>query len=176
MPITLDPMQPAALVELVNEWGTVPREVAGETDHPFPARPPAGLGVPEEQVDEPAMRRAADLLHPVFASTDPAERVALVAAMLTDTGVRPTIVDGADGVLAAWTVGAPAHALVAAGALTLREHLDRYGSDRLGICTGRACADVFVDASPTHDRRFCSVTCQNRARVAAYRRRRRATT
>ena len=35
------------------------------------------------------------------------------------------------------------------------------------------CADVYVDASPTHDRRYCSVTCQNRARVAAYRARRR---
>jgi predicted RNA-binding Zn ribbon-like protein len=175
VPITLEAMQPAALVQLVNEWGTVPRDVAGEADHPFPARPPADLGVPHEHADEQALRRAADLLHPVFASTDPTERVALVVALLTDTGVRPTVLDGADGVRAAWTVGAPAHALVAAAALTLRDHLDRYGSDRLGVCTGRACADVFVDSSPTHDRRFCSVTCQNRARVAAYRQRRRTT-
>jgi predicted RNA-binding Zn ribbon-like protein len=173
--MTLEPMQPAALVELVNEWGTVPRDVAGEADRPFPARPPAGLGVSDEYAGERALRRAADLLHPVFASTDPAERVALVVALLTDTGVCPTVLDGADGVRAAWTVGTPAHALIAAGALLLRDHLDRYGGDRLGVCTGRACADVFVDASPTHDRRFCSVTCQNRARVAAYRHRHRAT-
>jgi predicted RNA-binding Zn ribbon-like protein len=174
--ITLEPMQPAALVELVNEWGTVPRDVAGEAGRPFPGRYPAGLGVPDENVDEQAMRRAADLLHPVFTTTDQADRVARIAGMLADTRVRPAIVATAEGLVAAWTVDAPGHGLVAAAALALRDHLDRYGGDRLGVCTGRACADVFVDASPTRDRRYCSVTCQNRARVAAYRRRRRATT
>lgn len=174
--ITLGAMHPAALTELVNEWGTVPRDIAGEADQPFPADHPADLGVPDDQVDEQALRGAADLLHPVFATADPAERVARVAGMLADTAVRPAILEAAGGVRAAWTVDEPVHALVAAAALTLRDHLDRYGGDRLGVCTGRACADVFVDASPTHDRRYCSVTCQNRARVAAYRQRRRATT
>ena len=34
------------------------------------------------------------------------------------------------------------------------------------------CADAYVDASPGAHRRYCSVTCQNRERVAAFRRRR----
>ncbi|BCJ37083.1 hypothetical protein Athai_45860 [Actinocatenispora thailandica] len=176
MPITIEPMPATALVELVNEWGAVPRDVAGEADQPFPPRPPAGLGAPDGNIDDRAMCRAADLLHPVFATTDPADRVTLVAGLLAATGVRPAIVQAADGAAATWSVDAPEHALVAAAALTLRDHLDRYGGDRLGVCTGRACADVFVDASPTHDRRYCSVSCQNRTRVAAYRRRRRAAT
>ncbi|MFI1676368.1 CGNR zinc finger domain-containing protein [Streptomyces sp. NPDC020607] len=47
---------------------------------------------------------------------------------------------------------------------------DRFA--RIGIRTGGHCADVYVDQSPGGRRRFCSVTCQNRARVAAFRSRR----
>jgi predicted RNA-binding Zn ribbon-like protein len=61
--------------------------------------------------------------------------------------------------------------VLAAAALALRDHLLRHPDDRLGTCHGQRCADVFVDASPSRQRRFCSVTCQNRARVAAFRRR-----
>ena len=42
---------------------------------------------------------------------------------------------------------------------------------RLGICTADACDRVFVDLSRNGSRRFCSTTCQNRVKTAAFRRR-----
>ncbi|WP_300013562.1 CGNR zinc finger domain-containing protein [Pseudonocardia sp.] len=43
---------------------------------------------------------------------------------------------------------------------------------RLGTCEAAACERVFLDESKNSGRRFCSSTCNNRARSAAYRRRR----
>ncbi len=48
--------------------------------------------------------------------------------------------------------------------------------DRLHTCAADDCADVFVDLSKNHSRRFCDGSCGNRANVAAYRERRRAAT
>ena len=67
----------------------------------------------------------------------------------------------------------PRQALLAAAALTLRHQLAHHDPDRLGVCSGQRCADAYIDASPRQSRRFCSVTCQNRARVAAWRQRKR---
>ncbi len=44
-------------------------------------------------------------------------------------------------------------------------------SGRLGTCQASGCRRVFLDESKNASRRFCSVTCNNRARTAAYRRR-----
>ena len=62
--------------------------------------------------------------------------------------------------------------LLAAAALTLRHQLAGRDQARVGVCSGRRCADAYIDASPSGRRRFCSVTCQNRTRVAAWRQRR----
>ncbi|HWT25192.1 MAG TPA: CGNR zinc finger domain-containing protein [Solirubrobacteraceae bacterium] len=53
----------------------------------------------------------------------------------------------------------------------MRDQLAEQDSERLGTCASARCGDVFVDASPGARRRFCSVTCQSRERVAAFRRR-----
>jgi predicted RNA-binding Zn ribbon-like protein len=42
---------------------------------------------------------------------------------------------------------------------------------RLGTCDSDDCDRVFVDASRNGSRRFCSTTCQNRIKAAAFRRR-----
>jgi hypothetical protein len=42
---------------------------------------------------------------------------------------------------------------------------------RLGTCDSDDCAQVFVDGSRNGSRRFCSTTCQNRVKAAAFRRR-----
>ncbi|MFJ9036853.1 CGNR zinc finger domain-containing protein [Streptomyces sp. NPDC102406] len=63
-----------------------------------------------------------------------------------------------------------------AAAVALRQYLGEQGFARIGVCTGGRCADVYVDQSPGGRSRFCSVTCQNRARVAAFRSRKAATT
>ena len=46
-----------------------------------------------------------------------------------------------------------------------------YG-DRLGSCEGTGCGRVFLDVSKNGSRRFCSTTCQNRVKAAAFRLRR----
>jgi predicted RNA-binding Zn ribbon-like protein len=43
---------------------------------------------------------------------------------------------------------------------------------RLGVCTADRCDRVFVDTSKNGTRRFCSTTCQNRVKAAAFRARR----
>lgn len=45
-----------------------------------------------------------------------------------------------------------------------------YG-DRFGICEGTGCRRVFLDVSKNGSRRFCSTTCQNRVKAAAFRQR-----
>jgi len=111
----------------------------------------------------------------VFAAADLGERVALVAGLLAQTGVTPALelTDTGDRPSATWRVPGARAALLAAAALTLRHQLAEHDPDRIGICSGRHCADAFIDASPAGQRRFCSVTCQNRARVGAWRQRQR---
>ena len=173
-------MAPDVLVWLVNEWGSVPRAAAGEDQAPYPdtgllAALLAGSGVrdcPPEVLANPALTQVADRLHPAFAAPDLSERVCLVTGLLAGTGVRPALDldDGRPG--ETWLVEDARQALPAAAALTLRHQLAGHDPARVGVCTGRDCADAYIDVSPAGRRRFCSVTCQNRARVAAWRQRR----
>ncbi len=179
----VDPMSPDVLVWLVNEWGSVPRAAAGEDQAPYPdtellAALLAGSGVrscPPAALTAPALRQVADRLHRVFAAADLSERVDLVAGLLAETAVRPALdrdqsVTG-DRPSATWRVDDAPRVLLAAAALTLRHQLAEHDPDRIGVCSGRRCADAFIDASPAGQRRFCSLTCQNRTRVAAWRQR-----
>jgi predicted RNA-binding Zn ribbon-like protein len=175
----VEPMSPDVLVWLVNEWGSVPRAAAGEEQAPYPdtdllAALLAGSGVrdcPPAALTGPALRQVADQLHRVFATADLAERVTLVAGLLDQTGVTPALEITGDRPGATWRVSAARDAVLAAAALTLRDQLAGHDPDRVGVCSGRRCADAFIDASPAGQRRFCSVTCQNRARIAAWRHR-----
>ncbi|HEX3779552.1 MAG TPA: CGNR zinc finger domain-containing protein [Pseudonocardiaceae bacterium] len=174
MRMAIDAMSPVGLVELVNQWGTAPRAADGRSDKAYPAVADlAGqLGVPDPAagtLDAAELARVADRLHPVFAATEPAERARLITDMLGETEVCPTLVMTAGRPRAGWLVARRQHAVLAAAAIALRRYLADHGPDRLGICTGRRCADVYLDTSPAGRRRFCSVTCQNRARVAAFR-------
>ncbi|MGH8794372.1 MAG: CGNR zinc finger domain-containing protein [Stackebrandtia sp.] len=45
--------------------------------------------------------------------------------------------------------------------------------DRLGTCTAQQCDRVYVDTSRNGARRFCSTSCQNRVKTAAFRARER---
>jgi predicted RNA-binding Zn ribbon-like protein len=176
----VEPMSPDVLVWLVNEWGSVPRATAGEDERPYPdtdllAALLAGSGVrscPPEVLASQALSQVADRLHQVFAAADLAERVSLIDGLLTETGVRPALdlTDGRPG--ETWLVDDARQALAAAAALALRHQLAGHHPARVGVCSGRRCADAYIDASPGGQRRFCSVTCQNRARVAAWRQRR----
>jgi predicted RNA-binding Zn ribbon-like protein len=178
--VLVEPMSADVLVWLVNEWGLVPRAAAGEDGAPYPdtgllAALLAGSGVrscPPELLTSQALTQVADRLHRVFAAADLGERVGLVAGLLAETGVRPglDLADGRPG--ETWLVKDARQALSAAAALTLRRQLAGPEPERVGVCSGHRCADAYIDASPAGRRRFCSVTCQNRARVAAWRQRR----
>ena len=149
-----------ALVALVNDWGSRPREVGHR------GQPESGPG------ERQAAITVADRVHAVLATDDAAGRAAAVTAMLAEAEVRPELIAGADGLAASWCVPRERDALLASAALVLRDHLAAR-PERLGVCHDRHCADVYVDASPAGQRRFCSLTCQNRSRAATFRERRR---
>lgn len=165
-------MSAATLMELVNGWGTLPRARGGDRDPPPLAEFIEAHAVPDALAGcftDPALERAADRLYPVFAAPTAAERARLVTALLKTSDVHPAL--GSD-CRAQWVVPRRQDAVLAAAAVTLHAQLSEHDPERLGTCASTRCADVYVDASPGAHRRFCSVTCQNRERVAAFRRRR----
>jgi hypothetical protein len=180
MTLEIEAMPLATLVDVVNGWGSTPRIEAGEDEAPHPLLNSlsgtmdwrALPGTP----DDPSLTKIADTIHPVFAATERAHRARLLTTILLDTRVQPSVRADNAGLHDSWTVDNPETALLAAAAVALRAHLATPGPDRLGICAGRRCADVYIDFSPAARRRYCSITCQNRSRVAAFRRRHAATT
>jgi predicted RNA-binding Zn ribbon-like protein len=59
-------------------------------------------------------------------------------------------------------------AICAAG---LAEMISDGEAQRLGTCERAECGRVYVDVSKNASRRFCSLTCQNRVKVATFRER-----
>jgi hypothetical protein len=178
--VTVDELSLPLLVELLNGWGAVPRRRAGDR-----ARASCGdllrrspeLSALGDVVTEEELERVADLVYPVFADPDPDRRSSTVSTLLVRSRVRPAVaVDGEGRLSATWEVPDTGSAVLAAVAVTLRAQLSARGPERFGTCTSVSCGDVFVDTSPAARRRFCSVTCQNRERIAAFRRRHRAET
>jgi predicted RNA-binding Zn ribbon-like protein len=93
-------------------------------------------------------------------------------ALLARTGARPAL-DRHDGegwhlhfhgardeLASGWAAGC------ATGLAVVLGTEDR---GRLGVCTAPRCDRVYVDASRNGTRRFCSTTCQNRVKAAAFR-------
>jgi predicted RNA-binding Zn ribbon-like protein len=114
-------------------------------------------------------------LRKVFAAVDAGlvdEAARLVNAMLVRTGARPEL-EKHDGepwhlhfhsanrsLVDGWAAGcATGLAVVLGGELY----------DRLGVCTAPRCDRVYVDVSRNGTRRYCSTSCQNRAKTAAFR-------
>jgi predicted RNA-binding Zn ribbon-like protein len=97
---------------------------------------------------------------------------ARVNALLIRTGARPELErhDGqswhlhfhaADNSLPnGWAAGCATGLAVVLGG-------DLY--DRLGVCTAPRCDRVYVDTSRNGTRRYCSTSCQNRVKTAAFR-------
>ena len=126
------------------------------------------------------LARLADRLRPVFlAAEDGAtDRVAaLVNALLADYRSAPKL-SRHDG--EPWHLhftGAAAGTEWGAGCATgLAVVVDSQATSRLGVCRADGCDRVYVDVSRNASRRFCSESCLNRTKVAAFRARARATT
>jgi predicted RNA-binding Zn ribbon-like protein len=117
-------------------------------------------------------------LRPVFDAaaagrTDRAAR--LVNTLLVRSGARPRLDrhDGQpwhlhfhgpeDSLAAGWAAGCATGLAVVLGT-------DHGG--RLGVCAAPRCDRVYVDTSRNATRRFCSASCQNRVKTAAFRARR----
>ncbi|NEC68865.1 CGNR zinc finger domain-containing protein [Streptomyces sp. SID9727] len=181
MPVTFTELPLVALTELVNAWGTLPREAAGRGNAPTrPEHLATHLGLPtdvEAELTPEECTRAADLLHQIFSAQNTQTCAQRLAHLLVDVGARPALEATAnDSLSAVWRVDDPGQVLLAASALALRQYVTTHGIERIGTCTGDHCADVYIDRSPGGRRRFCSITCQNRTRVATFRRRKAAGT
>lgn len=174
------------LVELVNGWGVEPRRAGARSGVPAladyfgegtaggaaAADADRAAGVPAavaSALTDDGLIRFADTVFGVFAAEGTAGRVAAVSELLMRIDVRPDVVMDGDEVRRTWWTDAD-DALLAAALLALRDQLADGDPGRLGICVDGGCADIYVDGSPAGRRRFCSVTCQNRARAAKYRR------
>jgi predicted RNA-binding Zn ribbon-like protein len=95
-------------------------------------------------------------------------------ALLIQHPVHPQI-SGHDG--QAWHLhltqgGTVADRYAAGAAMGLATQVTRLGPDRLGICQGRSCGRVFIDASANRSRRYCSDRCGSRTNVTTLRTRR----
>ena len=106
---------------------------------------------------------------------DLAEAARVLNVMLKRTGARPQLdplAEGGwhvhfhgttDGLATGWAAGCATGLALAIGS-------DLAG--RLGVCEAERCDRVYVDTSKNARRRFCSTTCQNRTKTAAFRQRR----
>ena len=115
-------------------------------------------------------------LRVIFESDEP-RAVEALNHLLSQTGARPRLVehDPEGWHLHFASEDQPlAERLGAYAAMGLATVVAEGGLERLKVCHGDGCRDVFVDLSKNRSRRFCSPeVCGNRASVAAYRRRRR---
>ena len=160
------------LLECVNEYSTATRHAADELEKPLPPLRPGGPpGVSTLSDREvvavadcwfevfraaPDVGAVASALNGLLASAEPA-----VVAVSEDGSVRSEIQlsPSAD----------PTTRVAAWGAIVLLDVVATIGVDRIGLCTGRRCIDVFIDRSPRHNRRYCSELCQTRERVRRHR-------
>lgn len=156
----------AWVLGLVNEFSDCARIAAGEQDRPYPRT--FGLGGHTSSASE--LVAVANRLHAIFVAADRGEPIGAPLNAILDRA-RPW--DRLTAAGAGRAVAQARHVLPAACALTLLEWIDARGGERIGICAGARCADVYADASAAGHRRFCSSTCANRHKVAQHRARRR---
>lgn len=117
----------------------------------------------------------ASRLRAVFDAVDRGDvdsAAASVNALLAETGARPQL-DRHDG--EPWhmhfhaSTGSLPDGWAAGCATGLAIVLGTELYDRLGVCTAPRCDRVYVDVSRNGTRQFCSTSCQNRVKAAAFR-------
>lgn len=128
-----------------------------------------GVVLPAEAEELAAV---ATRLRAVFEAESADAAAVLVNAMLRDTGAHPVLQrhDGEpwhlhfhasdETLVSGWAAGCATGLAVMVGS-------EFY--DRLGVCTAPRCDRVYVDTSRNGTRRYCSASCQSRAKTAAFR-------
>jgi predicted RNA-binding Zn ribbon-like protein len=169
----------AALVNVLTPGEHGGRPVDTDPDL-HPERCAAVLGRPVAAAEAAELTRLAARLRPVFlAAEDGAtDRVAeLVNALLADYRSAPKLSrhDGEPWHLH-FTSAVPGTEWGAGCATGLAVVVDSQATGRLGVCRADGCDRVYVDVSRNASRRFCSESCLNRTKVAAFRARAKATT
>jgi predicted RNA-binding Zn ribbon-like protein len=169
-------------VALVN--ALTPGEEGGRRVEPGGAAALAGcraiVGRPVTDAEAAALATLAGRLRAVFEAAEAgrADQVAdLVNALLQDYRAAPKLSrhDGEPWHLHYRSTAAGLATEWGAGCATgLAVVVDGQAIGRLGVCRAEACDRVFVDVSRNASRRFCSESCLNRTKVAAFRARSRA--
>jgi predicted RNA-binding Zn ribbon-like protein len=128
---------------------------------------------------QPAELAAVRELRPTLAAlwtVDEPTAVGIVNDLLVKGHALPQLVkhDEWDYHIHATTPAAPlAQRMAVEAAMAMLDVIRQHELGRLLTCGAGDCSDVYVDLSKNRSRRFCSVTCGNRANVAAYRARQR---
>lgn len=129
--------------------------------------------------DPEQVRQVRARLRKVFEAPDHETAAELLNRLLTSSRANPQLTnhDGNPWHLHYTPPRTPLGPRLAADtAMALAVVIAEEGFDRLRVCEGKRCKDVFVDRSRNRSRRYCSPeVCGNRASVAAYRARQRAT-
>lgn len=135
-------------------------------------RPDARDVTTEEAQEFAAVARVLRAVFEAVARDQLDEAASEVNALLARTGSRPRLdrhddepwhlhFHGADdSLVTGWAAGCATGLAVVLGS---------YLHGRLGVCTAGRCDRVYVDTSRNGTRRFCSTTCQNRVKTAAFR-------
>lgn len=157
----------------MNEYADAPRREAGEELEPYPQLGALGEHDPvlTAGLTEARLVALADRLHGFFSAPSGDEAVGVLNGLLEESAPVPRVRGVGDGYEVSWSVeGKTGEPLAAACALALLDELK--ASRRFGVCEAERCVDVFVDRSPGGARRYCSSQCHTRAKVGAFRRRR----
>jgi predicted RNA-binding Zn ribbon-like protein len=118
----------------------------------------------------------ATILREVFESIERGDidaAAGIINDLLSDTSARPYLLRHDNE---SWHLhfhgskGDPAQDWAAGCATALAVVVGGEYVDRLGVCSAPRCDRVYVDASRNGTRRFCSTSCQNRVKAAAFRR------
>jgi hypothetical protein len=160
----------AWVVELVNEFSDPARAAAGEHDQPYPELAAPDGHTAGQRWTTAELVSAANELHPAFGAAARGEPVGSAINAILDRARPWPRASQAD---IGFAVGDVHDVLPAACALALLGWITARGTQRIGVCEAGRCVDVFTDASAAGRRRFCSVTCSNRHRIAQYRARQR---
>lgn len=135
---------------------------------------------PVSHTDLDQVRQLRRRLREVFMAADQESAVATLNGLLARAGALPHLTrhDGQP-----WHVHVTARRqplasrLAAEAAMALAGAIAQHGFQRLRVCQGSRCLDVFVDTSRNGSRQYCSpAICGNRASQAAYRARHKAAT
>jgi predicted RNA-binding Zn ribbon-like protein len=135
----------------------------------------------EHDIEWPRRLSAADLeqvrrlrarVRELFEAESQAAAAASLNELLEGARVNMGVIKERAGTRIAWNVDTTvelAEALRSAVAVSAAHLVTQFGFERLRVCGGTPCADVFLDVSKRGAQRFCGPRCATRVRVAAHR-------